>query len=834
MRCQGCILSRRGFLAAGCAAAGAMVAGMPKAYSADTAGKLKIRVVYSLHAEKQPGPDWPNVGFDFAPVMDKVDGALAQACPGYTFIRSLATGKEQAEKILADDTAAGDVDGYIVYQMNCWNQVVQTMVTSGKPVLYADFQFAGSGGFLVYTAGFLRTEAPNLGFVASSRIDDVIAAVRCFDIVKTGGTASDFAAATARVRRQCTPKPGETECKADAVKALSPAECMERVKGSKILAFLNQEAKPLPPFAGVPVEHVPFAELNDAWAAADKDESRAVADRWEKNATAVVDVPRKVLEDSAAMYLAEKAVMAKHGANAITINCLGGFYGGHIHAYPCLGFHQLNSEGLVGGCECDVASAATMVTFSALSQGRPGYISDPVMDSAKRQIIYAHCVASNRAFGPQGETNPYEILTHSEDRQGASVRSILPVGYMTTTLQLSSDRKEILFHQGKAVANDPDDRACRTKLCVEPKGDFEKLFSMWDRWGLAPGHVLRRSEGTRVRAGRCHGVQSDRRGLRGCRVEGESWSFHRSTDWIASASRRASISLRRTPCRAGGSTTPCRGGTAAPLYECDEFVRSRLSIGDYDLEDEACKVAGVPLRRFEAVRPSVQQPRSRRSLVHGLQHLRPQDRRVAARERSFVVVAHKDSQSWMDRGPGAYDNAAGTSAALEIARVLADYPTRRSLWFLFCNEEHTPWTSVRAAQRVAKSGLSVMAVLNLDSLGGKSDDDARAGRKTCVARFTTPEGEAVADLLGSLNESLELDLHYGTHRCERPNDDDGSFVKAGIPAAILLVGSFPYEDPRYHTENDTVGTRGHGKRLSCDAACPGRNPAPGPKRTRPD
>jgi L-fucose isomerase-like protein len=182
------------------------------------------------------------------------------------------------------------------------------------------------------------------------------------------------------------------------------------------------------------------------------------------------------------MYIGEKAVLKKYGANAITINCLGGFYGGHIHAYPCLGFHELNNEGLVGGCECDVRSAATMTAFGLLTQGRPGYISDPVMDTAKRQIIYAHCVASNRAFGPEGEANPFDIMTHSEDRQGASVRSVLPLGYMTTTLEVDTSKQEILFHQGKAVENDPDDRACRTKLCAEPVGDFEKLFTEWDRW----------------------------------------------------------------------------------------------------------------------------------------------------------------------------------------------------------------------------------------------------------------------------------------------------------------------------------------------------------------
>jgi hypothetical protein len=124
-----------------------------------------------------------------------------------------------------------------------------------------------------------------------------------------------------------------------------------------------------------------------------------------------------------------------------------------------------------------------MVAMNILTQGRPGYISDPVIDASKRQIIYAHCVAHNRAFGPEGATNPFQILTHSEDRQGASVRSLLPLGYMTTTVEFGPERKEILFHRGKAVDNVADDRACRTKLAVQPVGDLEKLFTEWDQWG---------------------------------------------------------------------------------------------------------------------------------------------------------------------------------------------------------------------------------------------------------------------------------------------------------------------------------------------------------------
>lgn len=480
--CAACGWDRRRFLAAGCAGClSALSASDLGATPAKTA-RMRIRIVYSLHEEKQARPDWPNQGFDFRPVMDGIHQELSRRFPKMEFLTAMANGEEQAKKLLAEDQSAS-IDGYLVYQMNCWNRVVQTIATSGKPVLYADFQYGGSGGFLVYTAGFLRNQAANVGFVASAKKKDLWEAVKCFELVRHGRTAADFAAAVATARRKGTPKAGNLACTPDPIEFLSTEDCVRRLKESKILAVREKKDGLAAEILGISVEHVPFSVVNDAWKKADKDQARAVADRWQKNAAAVVDVSRDTLDNSAAMYLGMKNVLKQYGANAITINCLGGFYGGHIHAYPCLGFHELCNEGLIGACECDVRSTATMVLMTAMTQGRPGYISDPVIDTSKRQIIYAHCVASNKAFGPKGQTNPYTIMTHSEDRQGASLRSLLPIGYLTTTLEVHPGQKEILFHQAKTRANDPDDRACRTKLAAEPIGDLEKLFSMWDKWG---------------------------------------------------------------------------------------------------------------------------------------------------------------------------------------------------------------------------------------------------------------------------------------------------------------------------------------------------------------
>ncbi|HNW56257.1 MAG TPA: hypothetical protein PLR88_00485 [Bacteroidales bacterium] len=444
--------------------------------------KLKIRILYSLSGPVHTLPRaWPNIGFDFTPAMEQINTTLVKNFPEFEFFPELAAGPEDAEKIAARGTT-DSIDGYIVYQMELWNKVVQTIATTGKPVLYADFKYGGSGGFLRYISAFIRDNTPNVGFISSSKTEDLLAAVSCFKIISNGGTAADFAAATRVARIKGTKPKSNYMLRENKIQSLSADECIGRLKNSKILAVRDQKSETAEPIMNIPLEYIPFSEINDAWSKADKDEAAAIAERWSKAALDIVNVSQDTILSSAAMYIGMKSVMKKHEANAITINCLGGFTGGYINAYPCLGFQEFFNEGLVGACECDVQSTATMLAFSTMTNGRPGFISDPVIDTSKRQIIYAHCVAPIKVFGPEGEANPFRIMTHSEDRKGASIQSILPLNYLTTTIEIRKAEKEILFHQAVAVENDADDRACRTKLCAEPVGDIETLFTLWDKW----------------------------------------------------------------------------------------------------------------------------------------------------------------------------------------------------------------------------------------------------------------------------------------------------------------------------------------------------------------
>ena len=244
------------------------------------------------------------------------------------------------------------------------------------------------------------------------------------------------------------------------------------------------------------------------------------------------------------------------------------------------------------------------------------------------------------------------------------------------------------------------------------------------------------------------------------------------------------------------------GHDRCTLYEADDYIAGQLEESGHDVEREAVTVQAF---RTDGSRPMPHQfsrpePEDPSYTAHNL-YARTRGTRLP--DEYIVAIAHKDSQSWTD-SPGAYDNASGTSALMEMARVLQDYESQRSIWFVFCNEEHTPWTSAVTAQGMVAAGLTVKGVINVDSIGGRSQADVDAGRLTHCTRFTTPEGEALAERTARLNERYDLGLITSRFQSEKPNDDDGSFIKAGIPAAVLHIGSYPYKNPDYHAVTDTA------------------------------
>jgi hypothetical protein len=252
------------------------------------------------------------------------------------------------------------------------------------------------------------------------------------------------------------------------------------------------------------------------------------------------------------------------------------------------------------------------------------------------------------------------------------------------------------------------------------------------------------------------------------------------------------------PFRKANYTLP--GHKRSTLAEADAYIERRLRGCGYKVEDDLCEVQAYACdltkpRHHTYAKPACDAP------FFTVRNLYAKKTGRRCPKEIIVLVAHKDSQSWID-SPGAYDNGVGTVALLELARVLARYESERSIWFLWCNEEHRPWTSVVAANNCRQRGDNLIAIFNTDSLGGKSDEDIAAGRKTNVTLYTAPEGKCLADLMAEVNDAYKIGLVQSSYQRKSPGDDDGSFVKAGYPSAVANLGSYPYMDSAYHEAGD--------------------------------
>ncbi|MDA0709287.1 MAG: M28 family peptidase [bacterium] len=244
------------------------------------------------------------------------------------------------------------------------------------------------------------------------------------------------------------------------------------------------------------------------------------------------------------------------------------------------------------------------------------------------------------------------------------------------------------------------------------------------------------------------------------------------------------------------------GSDRCSLYEADAFLQSRLASFGYAVETEGVQVQAF---RCDTSKPKAQQysAPAPEDPWYPAYNLYAEQRGSTLPEEIVLLLAHKDSQSWVD-SPGANDNGVGTAAVLEIARVIGSFKPRRTIRFLFCNEEHRPWTSVTAAKNAAARGDNLVAIYNLDGLSRGTPEDKAQGRKTNVTLFTESEGERFADLMAEMNEAYGIGLQQRKLKRERPGDDDGSFVNAGFKHAVINIGSYPYGDPNYHTESDQI------------------------------
>lgn len=170
----------------------------------------------------------------------------------------------------------------------------------------------------------------------------------------------------------------------------------------------------------------------------------------------------------------------------------------------------------------------------------------------------------------------------------------------------------------------------------------------------------------------------------------------------------------------------------------------------------------------------------------------------------YIVCAHYDSTSptatRLTLAPGADDNASGTAAVLEAARVLAPYELDYTVRFIaFSAEEWGLYGSRAYAAAARAANERVRGVINLDMIAYA---DAMPEDLQIIVN---PPSEWLADLY------LGAAANYGPLAATKTVDasfvysDHSPFWDNNYPA-LLAIEDDPLTNPYYHRTTDTLST----------------------------
>ena len=183
-----------------------------------------------------------------------------------------------------------------------------------------------------------------------------------------------------------------------------------------------------------------------------------------------------------------------------------------------------------------------------------------------------------------------------------------------------------------------------------------------------------------------------------------------------------------------------------------------------------------------------QQPGAQVRLKVETQSVQVKSRNVLAKAGdtcSYIVGGHLDS---VQAGPGANDNASGTAATIEAARVLWPLAKQANLCFMaFGAEELGLWGSrihVRGLSAAERQGIKAM--VNLDMVGVGD-------------RWRISGSEPLVNQVGEVADALGYKVGLApSGRSAGGGSDHASFIQAGIPAVFF----YRLEDPNYHLATD--------------------------------
>jgi len=241
------------------------------------------------------------------------------------------------------------------------------------------------------------------------------------------------------------------------------------------------------------------------------------------------------------------------------------------------------------------------------------------------------------------------------------------------------------------------------------------------------------------------------------------------------------------------------------LRQAEEYIRGRFTVLGFRVHEQSYPTDGKKVKNLWVEVKGARRP-----------------------EEIVVVGAHYDSPP---DSPGADDNASGTAALLELARLLRDAKPGRTLRFVaFVNEEPPFFQTDLMGSRVyaaeaARRKEKITAMLSLESIGYFGEAPGSQRYPFPLSLIFPDTGDFIG-FVGNLGGRSFLRSTVGSFRRTSlfPSEgvaapeffsgigwsDHWSFWQEGYPA-VMVTDTAPFRNPHYHESTDTPDRLDYGR-----------------------
>jgi len=170
--------------------------------------------------------------------------------------------------------------------------------------------------------------------------------------------------------------------------------------------------------------------------------------------------------------------------------------------------------------------------------------------------------------------------------------------------------------------------------------------------------------------------------------------------------------------------------------------------------------------------------------------------------KEYIICAHYDDMPSGTTAPGADDNASGTAAVIEAARIFTQYNSKYTIIYALWDEEEQGLVgSAYYALQAYNAGDSIMGVINMDMIAYDSDnDDVLEIHVRPIANSLT-----LKDKIVETNTIYSIGLTTSTINPGTTASDHASFWNRNYGGLLLIEEYYGGDfNAYYHTVNDKI------------------------------